>query len=65
MQEKVQTLADLLRGDVEQVVHVGSNFYTYKNQTYWVVTEHDRGGGPGKLWRWIGQLGHIHAYRKL
>jgi hypothetical protein len=64
MHDKVQTLADLLRADPSKIQILGGNTFGCNNQTYCVVTETEKGAGPGTAWRWIGQLGHIHVFRK-
>jgi len=64
MNEKVQTLADLLHADVSKITASTSKLFYYNKGTYWVVTESEKGTGPGTDWRWIGQLGNIHAYKK-
>lgn len=64
MNEKVQTLVDLLRADPSKISGGAGNVYNYNGQAYWVVNDAEKGNGPGSTWRWIGQLGNIHVFRK-
>jgi hypothetical protein len=62
--EKVQTLADLVRADASKITGGVNCVYHYNGDSYWVVTDTEKGQGPGSNWRWIGQLGNIHVFRK-
>lgn len=64
MNEKVQTLTDLLRADPSKISYCANNVYNYNGQSYWVVNDAEKGNGPTSQWRWIGQLGNIHVFRK-
>lgn len=63
--EKIQTLADLIDADPSKIQPDLSNIFRYNGNMYWVVTESEKGNGPGSAWRWVGQLGNIHAFKKL
>ena len=64
MNEKYQTLADLLCADSSKITGGINNVYYYNGQAYWVVNDSEKGKGPGTQWRWIGQLGNTHVFRK-
>lgn len=63
--EKIQTLADMISADPGQVKPDLSNIFHCNGQMYWVVTESEKGNGAGPAWRWLGQLGDIHVFKKM
>ena len=64
MNDKIQTLVDLLRVDPSKITGGGSNVYVYNGQCYWVVSDTEKGDSAHPGWRWIGVLGNIHVFRR-
>lgn len=61
--EKLQTLIDMIYADPTKVEKIDSLRYKYNNKVYWVATEEEKEGFNRDELKWIGQFGPFNVYK--